>query len=186
MNKETRRGLKWLLGIAMVLTLMLSPVAGLLGFSGMALAATTQNVTVNATPGWVSISNNLTTFDFGTVLADTDENTTLSGFNVTNEGSVACNITIECNNWTNLTGDEIWIYGASAENTSRLMFALAEGSFPGTEVPDAGSAAVSLVDDLDDSVSQKWGLEIDVPLTFTHGDQQQTTVTLTATMNATG
>jgi len=173
------KSFKWLLGIALVLTLMLSPVAGLLGFGGLALASTTQNVTINATPGWLSISNNLTAFDFGTVYEGVDKNTTVNGFNVTNDGSVNCSITIKCDNWTHITGSNDWIYGAAAENTSELNFALSSGSFPGTIVPDAGSAAVNLTAELNATDSQLWGLEIEVPLTFTHGDPQQTNVTLT-------
>jgi len=179
-----RKGFKWLLGIALVAILMLSPVAGLLGFSGMAFAAaTTQNVTINATPGWVSISNNLTTFDFGTVLADTDENTTLNGFNVTNEGSVACNITIGCNGWAK-DGSTNWTYGAAGSNTGQLSFALSAGSFPGTTIPSGST--VSFKTDLDNGASQQWGVQLDAPNAFTHGDAQQDTITLTAAMNATG
>lgn len=180
MNKETRRGLKWLLGVALVLTLMLSPVAGLLGFSGMALADISQNVTINATPAWVSISNTPGTFDFGTVKAGVDEDTTLTGFNVTNGGSVACNITLQCDGWTNLTGTNVWTYGAAAENTSQLKAGLEGGSFDKT-IPNGST--VQLTANLTAAASQEWGIEIDAPSAFTHGDVQQTTVTMTAALH---
>ncbi|HUW46101.1 MAG TPA: hypothetical protein VMW50_09960 [Dehalococcoidia bacterium] len=173
-----KKSFKWLLGIALVLTLILSPVAGLLGFAGLASAETTQNVTINATPGWLSISNTPDTFDFGTVYATTDEDTTLTGFNVTNGGSVNCSVTIQCDNWTHTSGSNDWIYGAAAENTSRLMFGVEGGSF-GVAVPDADGPAVNLTAELNITDSQLWGIEIDAPSSFTHGDSQQTNLTLT-------
>ena len=170
-----RKGFKWLLGFALVFALTFSP-----GLFGITLADTTQDVTINATPAWVSISNTPNTFDFGTVYAGVDKDTTLTGFNVTNAGSITCNITIKCNNWTHTSGSNDWTYGEAASDTARLMFGVEGGSF-GTAVPDAGSSAVSLKTDLTVGTSQKWGLEIDAPTDFTHGDPQQTTVTLTAT-----
>ena len=166
-----RDGFKWLLGFALVITLMFSPAT--------VSAATDADVIINATPAWVSISNNLTTFDFGTVYVNISENTTASGgFNVTNGGSVVCNVTIKCDNWSYTSGSNDWTYGAAGDNTSRLMFNLDGGNYTG-EVSDNVTAGAVLNASLAAGSSQLWGLEIEAPSTIGHGDAQQTTITLT-------
>jgi len=79
---------KTLIAILLAAALIVIPV-------GSALADTSADVTVTATPGWVSITNLPATFDFGVVLASTTPNTTTSYFAITNDSTVAMDINIK-------------------------------------------------------------------------------------------
>lgn len=167
-----RKGFKWLLGIALALVLFLSPVAGLLGFGGLALANTTQTVTINVTPQWISISNTPNTYGFGTVATSSTPNTTITGFNVTNNGSVTVNIAISTNGWS-----PNWTYGSPASETANLTAGITSFNIAMTAI-DTG---YSLKTNLAAAGSQAWGLQLNAPTAFTEGNLQNTTITLTAT-----
>ena len=81
---------------------------------GTALAATSQEVTVTATPSYISISNLPNSFDFGVITASTTPNTTTGWFTVTNDSTVNITVSIGCDGWTS------WTYGASDEDQGQL------------------------------------------------------------------
>ena len=167
-----------LIGSLMLLGLLLAamPVA-------QVSAATTQTVTVTATPTYVSISNTQTTYDFGVIAASSTLNTGSAWSTVTNDGSVAADITIESNGWSGGTG---WTYGSAAADTGQLKASGTNGGVGGTggaglyDITIPSGSSTLLIDDLAASGSSAWEMQLDAPTSFTFGDQQTTTVTLTA------
>jgi len=157
---------KTLLAILMALALVVIPV-------GSALAANPEEVTVTATPSFLGIENSPSNFDFDTVVANTDENTTETWFTLTNVSNVAINTTIGCNGWS---GTQFWTYGPSDVDTGQLSFGTGSGY---TTVVPSGST-VAFVSGMVAYATQSWGLELDAPLSFTHGYVQTTIVTITA------
>lgn len=67
-------------------------------------AATTANVTVNATPAFISISVSPTTYSFGVVQTSTNASTTTGYFTITNGSTIVTNQTIGVANSTWLGG----------------------------------------------------------------------------------
>jgi hypothetical protein len=173
-----------MLAILLALALVLIPV-------GSAFAATTADVTVNATPGFVSITNAPTTFDFGVVYADTDENTGNAYFTVTNDSTVDMDVSIHCDGWTVVPpGTNSWTYGAPADDTARLYASSANGGAGGSGgqgtydilLPSSAPGTL-LMDAVGTATDPTWELQIDAPTGFTHVDEQETTVTLTASVD---
>lgn len=78
---------RYLFVVVLALLLTLMPVTPV-------LAATTADVTVQATPEYISITDNVTTQDFGTVATSSTENTSTSHVGITNVSSVQTDITI--------------------------------------------------------------------------------------------
>ncbi len=158
---------KTLLAILMAAALIVIPV-------GSALAADTDTVTVTATPGWVSIVNAPDAFDFAIVYADTDENTGINFFTITNSSTVAMDVNIGCDGWSGATP---WTYGAAGIDTAQLNASDGDAAYDVT-VPAAGSTL--LINAVGTATSPQWELELDAPSSFTHVDVQTTTITLTA------
>lgn len=158
---------KTLLAILMALALVVIPV-------GSVLAANPEQVTITATPDFLGIENTPSSFDFDTVTADTDEATGEANFTLTNVSNVEIDTTIGCNGWS---GTLTWTYGPSAQDTGQLSFGTGGGY--NTVVPSGST--VAFVSDMAAYATQDWGLELDAPLSFTHGYVQTTTVTITAT-----
>jgi hypothetical protein len=155
----------------------------LLGTAVPAMAATSQNVTVTATPSFISITNSPGTFDFGVISESSTPNTTTGYFGVTNDSTVAIDVNIGCDGWSGTTP---WTYGAAGTDTGQLNASATNGGVGGSTgagnydvtVPD-GSTAL-LCDALAATTDFDWELELEAPASFTHGDQQTTVVTITA------
>jgi len=169
-----------ILSIALALMLIAS-------FAIPALADTTAGVTVTATPGWVSITNAPIDYDFDVVLAGSTPNTGNGHFTITNDSTVAMDVSIECDGWT---GDpNSWTYGAPAADTGRLNASSADGGVGGSSGAGAFDIAILvgsgtlLCDDVTVGTTPTWELELEAPTSFTHVDEQETTVTLTASVD---
>jgi hypothetical protein len=165
-----------LIAIAMALALVLIPV-------GSAFAATTADVTVTATPGFVSITNAPDSWDAGTIIKDTDVDTGVHYFTITNASTVAMDINIACDGWTS------WTYGAPATDTGQLKASSANGGTGGSTgegdyditVPNGGGSL--LCNGVAVSTNPTWELQLDAPTDFTNVDVQTSTVTLTASVD---
>jgi hypothetical protein len=96
---------KKIIGFLVALLLVLVPT-GLVG------AATTADITVNATPQYITISVNISTYDFGTVANGSVTNTTGGHFGITNDSGVQTDQTIGVTsaNWTGGVG---WVHNAT-------------------------------------------------------------------------
>ena len=151
---------------------------------GLALAQTSQEVEVTATPSFISITNAPISYDFGSISANSTDNTTDGYFTITNGSSVNMDISIQCNGWSGGTG---WTYGSPAADTGQLKASSANGGSGGST--GAGNFDKTLLDGTDillcDNVtsvtSPTWELLLEAPTSFTFGDEQTTTVTITAT-----
>ena len=102
---------------------------------------------------------------------------------MTNTSTVATDINIGCNGWSGTTS---WTYGAAGADTAQLNSSATQGGAGGSggaglydvTVPN-GSTAL-LCDALAATTDFAWELELETPNSFSHGDQQTTTVTITA------
>lgn len=186
-----KRNFKWLLGIALALTLALSPVTGLLGFSGLTFAATSAEVNITATPSYVSITNAPGDWAIGTIAVSTDYwwNGTEPGFpltvdnctaNITNTGSVDVDVTIQ---GFNFTGGTPWELG----DTAASMVIVVKAGAPG--VTDElnmtvlnGTAGQPLKTGItwNGTNFTHWELMIESPTAFTDGVAKTANMTLTA------
>ena len=149
-------------------------VALLLAFTAPALADTSQDVTVTATPTYISISNSPNTYDFGAVEASGTPNTTTGYFTITNDSTVNIEVTIVCNGWSGTTS---WTYGAPGADTGQLKASDGDGAYDVT-VDDTTPATLATTSSPGDSIS--WELQLDCPTSFSHGAEQTTTVTIAA------
>jgi hypothetical protein len=162
---------KTLIAILTALVLVVIPV-------GTALAATTADVTVTATPSFISITNAPSSWPIGVVEAGLDESTGETNFTITNDSTIAIDTTIECDGWGTQPDD--WTYGASGPDQGQLNASNGSVGYPITvpEVP-SGSPA-DLHDNVPVGTDPQWGLELDTPSSFSFGAQQSTIVTISA------
>lgn len=176
-DKEMKR---LLISVVLAVALLVVPVSG-------ALAETTAEVSVTAVPSYVTITNAPTSFDFATVVADTDEQTSNGYFTITNGSGVTIDITIQCTTpWYFTVGSNSWTYGAPAENTAQLKASSANGGTGGSQLEGSfditilSASATLLMDGVTSVTNPTWELQLDAPITFTHGDAQECKITLSA------
>lgn len=163
-------GLWGLLSLLVVLSLVLTPM--------VVMAATTQDVTVNATPTYISISNSPTSFDFGVIAAGVTNlttNTTEDHFSLTDTSTINVTTTIVSNGWDGGAND--WTTGSPAADTGELRASDGDGAYDVT-VDDV--TPVTLHTSASIGEDWTWELGLDGPTSFGYGNEQTTTVTLSA------
>jgi hypothetical protein len=149
-------------------------------------AATSQNVTITATPEYMDIANAPGSFDFLTVAAGVDENTGNDYFTITNGSTVVIDIDIQCNGWSGVSS---WTYGVPGADQGRMQASSGEGGVGGSggsgtyDIQILDSVDTLIMDAVGTSTNPQWELQIDVASSFTFGDEQTSTVTLTASAN---
>jgi len=165
--------------VTWLVPLVVAVVLGALAMPAGVALATTQDVTINATPTFVGISNSPDTFSFGVIAVNQTNqtaNTTASYFTVTDTSTVNITTTIVCQaNWTGGTG---WTWGVPGADTAYLTTST-NGSY-GIAVPDAGQEAVTLHASASVGDGFTWELGLEGPTSFTFGDVQECTVRLSA------
>ena len=153
-----------------------------------AYAATTQDVTVTATPSYVSISNaptsealgmlteSSTTWATGTPPADplVDVGCT---FTVTNNGSVAVNIAITA---TNFTGGVGWTLASTVGLNQVVMKAGKSGDAHSAMVTVLTTGGANFISSLAAAGTKKWEFNLATG-TYNDGVAKSSTITLTAT-----
>ncbi|TRZ52029.1 MAG: hypothetical protein D4S01_03655 [Dehalococcoidia bacterium] len=169
------------ISVVLAVALVIVPASGV-------LAATTDTVTVTASPSYVEIANAPDTWAIGAVTAGVDDQTANDFFTITNGSGVAIDITIQVTtDWAFTSGSNSWTYGAPGADTGQLKASSGEGNgasggsglFDITLEGQAGSA-VLLINACPTITSPQWELQLDAPSSFTHGDPQDCTVTLSA------
>lgn len=171
---------KILVSFILVIALLVLPV-------NAALAATTQDVTITATPSYITISNSPGSNDFGVISASSTPSTANGYFTITNGSSVAIDISIQCNGWDGGAND--WTYGAPGADQAQLAASSAQGGSGGSSGAGAFDITVLngsdtlLCDNVGTSTNPTWELQLQAPTSFNFANQQTTTVTLTATAN---
>lgn len=138
-------------------------------------AATSDAVTINATPSYISISLNVSTYDFSTVDADTDEQTPTGHYGIDNTSTVSTDNTVVSNGWQ--SSGTAWTWGAPGEDTCQMKASDGDGAFDVT-IDDATPAA--LKSSVSADTDWVFELQIDAATSYTHGDAQGTTVTIAA------
>jgi len=158
--------------LAAIVTLLISN-------GGVALADTTATVTINATPTFISIALNNTSYDFSTVAADEDEETPDGYFGVTNNSTVTTNTTIVSNGWQDTDGeapDSPWTWDTPGEDQGQMKASDGDGAF---DVTIDDSTPAELTSGTSAETDWVFEVQIDAPTSFTHGEPQGTTLTLT-------
>ena len=172
----------------LLISLFLAILCIVFGVSS-AMAETTQDVEVTATPSFISISNAPTSWAAGIIVADTDTDTGNDFFTITNTSTVNVDISFYVSdNWSFTSGSNSWTYGAPGENQGQLKVSSGEGgvggsggsgTFDKTLVYGAGNA-VLVCDNLTALGEAQWEMELDAPSSFTHGDAQSANITMSA------
>lgn len=169
-NKLGLKGLKYMVALVAMLSLAFMPAT--------VSAATTQGVTINATPTYISIALNVSVFNFSMVVANTDENTTIAYFGVTDSSTVTINTTIQCNStWEG--GSDDWTWGAAAANTGLIKASNGTGAYDVTITALATEYELNISDAA--GADFVFELELDAPSSFTFGNAQSCQLKLTAT-----
>ena len=148
---------------------------------GLALAATTADVTVTATPSFVSIANSSSTYDFGTITVNTTSQSATNAFTVTNTSSVPINVSIATTTttWSGGTG---WTHSdtaAAGADTAGLK-ANPGGSWGTGDVIIKNASPNNIVSSQAASTNFNWGIQLIAPTSFSDGVQKQIIVRLTA------
>lgn len=158
--------------LALVVPLLMPAIAG---------AATTAVVTLNATPVFVSITVNNTSYNFNNVTEGVDKATGTGYFGITDSSSVVTDNTIlVTTTWESTTpGGSIWTYGAPGVDTCQLKSSDGDAAFDVTVpvTPAAAAALHSTVGAGDDWVFE---IQLDAPSSITFGNAQGCKVTISA------
>jgi len=172
---------KLIIAVIVALALVLIPVTS-------AFAATSQAVTITATPSYISISNSPSSKAFGSVAVSTaywskgsaptfplddDE----CNFTVTNDGSVAVNINVTGSNFTGGVG---WtLAGTPAQNTVTLK-AGKSGDANEPAMVTLTTSPQGFISSLAAAGAKKWEIKMETPTSYTDGVEKSGSVTLTA------
>lgn len=145
---------------------------------GVASAATSAGVAVNATPAYVTISNSPDNYGFGVVSTSTNYSTAIDYFTITNGSTVNINVAISCNaTWA---GGNTWTHSDTGTpgSTTAALYAT-----PGTTAWNIIVKNASPQDLYNNtgSASLDWGLRLCAPTVFDDGVLKTNTVTVTAT-----
>lgn len=176
--------MKRLRKFALTVVLIIIVGLGVVFIANSSQAATSQDVSVNATPAFMSISNAPSSYDFGVISENSSENTTNGYFTITNSSTVNIDLNIQCNGWSS-TGSA-WTYNDPASDTANLDASSGDGGVGGST--GAGAWDISILngsntlicDNVTTATNPTWEIQLDTPTEFTHGDEQTTTVTIAA------
>jgi hypothetical protein len=146
-----------------------------------ALAATTATVEITATPSYISIAMgaNSTTYDYGSVVVNSLNNTTAGLLYVENDSSIDTDITIGTNS-TEFEGGLGWHISATAtqgNHTAGLKASHGTGNYT-TLVYNAG--AQMLYNTCPAATDFTYELQLLAPNEYTDGVQKKAWVTITA------
>lgn len=159
---------------------LLLAVGLFVGITIPAFAATTQDVTVTATPTFISIANAPATYDFGAVAASSTPATAQAYFTITNGSSVPIDITIgaQTANWTGGVG---WVHddtgAGAAADTAGLMSSNNTGAY---NIAVHNVTPQELTADVPVSTNPQWELKLYSPSSFADGAEKTMVVRLTA------
>jgi len=161
-----------------------------------ALAATTQTVTITATPTYIALTNSEDTWAVGTVAGSTaywwtsDSNAPDEPFvdgdmksTITNTGSVAEDIDVKVAAFTGGAGWTISTDDSPDEGEISIRAGIT-GTANEAGMIQVITTDTELVDGLASSGTKKWCMEMETPATFTDGVEKSGTVTLTATADS--
>ena len=166
---------RWLVGL-IALAMLLMPSA--------AFALTTADVTVYATPSYISISVLPTTKDFGGVAPSDNATTITTFFTITNASTVVTDQTIGVTTADNWTGGIGWIHSETAVPGVDTvgLYANKGGTWGAGDiiVKRTNDTPNLLADNQTAITNYGFGLNLLAPTSFSDGVQKQVTVRITA------
>lgn len=166
-----------LIAFLVALLLVFFPISGV-------GAATTADVTVNATPAYITISVSPTTYGFGVINVNTTSNSTTTYFTITNGSTVLTDNTISVTSST-WTGGIGWTHSDTctpAEDTVGMK-ANKGGTWGTGDVIVKYSLPNILADDQAVSTNWNFGLSLHAATAYNDSDLKTNTVRITATMS---
>ena len=179
-NKNMRilvANMRILAAMLMVLVLLGIP-------TGTVGAATTADIAVNATPGYISIALNVTAYAFGTVLESSVTNTTSNHFGITNISTIVTHqyISVVNNTWT---GGVAWTHSETATAGVDTVGLLANrgGTWGTGDVIVKNADPNYIYESCPVATNYAFGLGLQAPTSFSDGELKANTVRVTATSN---
>ena len=174
------RKLKGNIALVVVLALILPMV-----FPAVAVASNTTDVTVNATPAFISISVAPGTYAFGVIATSSVTSSANTTFTVTNGSTVSTNVTIAVVNATWI-GGTAWTHSETATagaDTVGLNSTKANGDWGVDEVIVKNATPDQIATSQAATVNFKFGLRMFAPTSFSDGVTKSNVVRLTAAMD---
>ena len=147
-----------------------------------AMGANTADVTVNATPIYLSITVAPTGYGFGAVAVSSWTNTTTTYFTITNACSVVTNQTISVTSAT-WTGGVSWTHSDTGSAGSDIVGMIANkgGTWGSGDVIVKNASPVNIATNQAATTNYSFGLNLKAPTVFSDGVLKNNTVRVTAT-----
>ena len=169
---------KYYIPIFAVITLL-----AMLTFGSPAIAATTADVTVTATPAFVGVADNASSYDFGVIVASSTTNTSTSHVAITNTSTVQTDITIEVTT-ANWSGGTEWAHDNTGTPGADTAAMYSNNSTWGTNDVIVESSVTGspnyIYENCPAGVSFTYGLSLLAPTSFSDGTQKSITVRISA------
>lgn len=162
---------KLFIGVAIAVLLLFSVVP--------AMADTSQDVTVTATPTYISIANTPTSYDFGVVAASSTPATTSGYFSIDSTSTVITNIAIAVTT-TSWSGGVGWTHSDTATAGADTA-GLQAGTGGTNDIIVKNASPNNLVSSLAADTDYSWNLQLIAPTSFSDGAEKTIIVRLTAT-----
>ncbi len=147
------------------------------------LALTTADITVTATPSFISISINGSPYDFSAVTESSNTTTASNHFMITNASTIQTDMTIAVTG-ANWTGGEGWIHSDTATRGVSTVGLVAnqEGTWDASpEIIVKFAAVLNYIKENAVALTNySFGLRLLAPSTFHDGDQKTNVVRITA------
>jgi len=173
------RIVKELTALKVVMAFLLAFIP-ILATSQGALAATTADITVNATPAYVSISVNTSSYNFGVVAASSTTNTSVAYFGITNTSSVQTDQTISTTT-TTWSGTQGWLHNDSGIPGDNATAILSNNTTWGaTDIIVKNAAPNFIRENLPASTSYSFGLGLWAPTVLYDDSEKTITVRVSA------
>jgi hypothetical protein len=147
-----------------------------------AMALTQQDVTITATPSYISISNTPSSHGFGLVGTSSNFSTTQPGFNVTNASTIAIDVAIGTNSttWVDTSGGTPWDHddgGAAGADQAALYASNDTGCWC---IIVKNGTPNNLVSDWPATTDFDWEFRLMTPTSFSDGYEKAIKVELVA------
>ena len=165
---------RYILSILLALTLILIPATS-------AFAATTADVTVTATPAYVAIADNQTSYDFGVVATSTTPSTSENWCAITNTSTVQTDITISVTGAT-WSGGVTWTHSDTCTpgaDTAGLKTNRG-GTWGVSDIIIKNAAPEYIYENCPALTDFDYGIKLWTPTSYTDGVEKENTVRVSA------
>lgn len=156
-------------------------ILSILVFTVPAMAATTADISVTATPTYIAISCDQASYDFGTVAASTDENTATDWATITNSSSVQTDQTISVTaaSWA---GGATWTHSdtATAGADTAGLLANKDGTWGVSDIIIKNASPNFISENQGAGGTYSFGIKLVAPTSFTDGVEKSITIRISA------